>query len=227
MLIKNSANISITAIKKLNIICKIIENNSKGLDTSGFKGIHIISDDLLPSDFDGRLDAKKILLPKNKIEKYFINGMDDIVKSTIYHELCHIDISNKLPKLHLLHSSSIKNDDYITAFTIMIIIEYLAHLKSYRFETNENRKRYLDSVNSKLWNFNLDTDKILFIKHSPYIIARDHNNHFISNLKNVDLKNRLLEIEKEIKKIISKGIKDDYSILLNLQEIVKKYINNY
>ena len=111
----------------------------------------------------------------------------------------------------------------------MIFIEYLAHLKSNKYETTITQKKYFDSVNHKKWDFNNEEDLIIFIKNSAYIIARNEKDKNIDNIANFDdceLKSRLLEIKKAFDIIMKKEIFDDYNILINLEKIVKKYITN-
>lgn len=144
----------------------------------------------------------------------------------IYHELCHIDLENKLPNLHYLHKKSMDIDDDITCFTIMIYIEYLAHLKSTKLETSENQIKFYESINQKKWNFNNEIDKIYFIKYAPYIIGRDLRNEYILKLDDSELKKHIEEVKKEFEKLPIAELIDNYNILGDLEKLVKKYISN-
>lgn len=119
------------------------------------------------------------MLQKNKTQKYLQNENYDLLKSTIYHELCYVDLSNKSPYLHELHKKYMNEENYIKCFTIMICIEYIAHLKSTKFEITETQENFYKSVKQKNWDFSDDCDKIMFIKSFPYIIGRDENNKYI------------------------------------------------
>ena len=226
MIIENKTNMNDESMEKLNAICENIDENISGFDLCGFKGISIVSDNVLPEISDGRLENMTILLPKRKTEHYFANNNDLLVKSTIYHELCHVDLANKLPNLHALHASCVKKEDYISATTIMVYIEYVAHTNSYNFESAEIRSNFFKSICDWEWDFNNEEHKIYFIKAAPYIIARDPNSNFINDLDNEMLRENLIEIRDELKKITKNGIIDDYDKLIDLSRIVKKYINN-
>lgn len=226
MNIINTANMAKVDLKLLNNICDSLKNVVLDLDLFGFKGIEIIPDSFLHSDSDGNTKNKLILLPINKTHSYLINEGRDVVKSTIYHELCHIDLANKLPKLHELHEKYIMSDDYIKCFTIMIYIEYVAHLKSSIFESKDTQLKYYSSINNKKWDFNDECDKILFIKHIPYILGRDINNEYINDISNVVLKQKLIEVKKELEILPTKNFIDDYSVLYDFEKLVQKYITN-
>lgn len=92
--------------------------------------------------------------------------------------------------------------------------------------------KYLDKLKEIIntiaipYEFNLDCDKIMFVKSSPYIIGRDENNKYIMKLENFELKERVLEIQSEFENLSSKNYIDNYSILSNLEILVSKYITN-
>ncbi len=226
MKIYNEAQMNTDALNRLQQILVTLEKFIIDLNLDGFKGIKIISDSLLHSNSDGHMENKTIFLPKNKIQKYIYDGENDLIKSTLYHELCHIDLENKLPKLHSLHEKSVNIEDDITCFTIMIYIEYLAHLKSSNIETLANQLKFYNSINEYNWNFDDEVDKVYFIKYVPYIIGRDVNNKYLSSIYNKELKKRIEEIKKEFEKLSTTKLIDDYSILYDLEKIVKKYITN-
>lgn len=213
-------------LKKIQQILISIEELITDFNLEGFKGIKIVSDSLLHPDSDGHMENKTMLLPKNKTQRYIETGQYDLLKSTIYHELCHVDLANKLPNLHLLHQKSADIEDDITCFTIMIYIEYLAHLKSTEIETLENQTNFYDSLYNQTWNFDDDNHKIYFIKAAPYIIGRDIENKYLPCIRDKELKMRIEEVKSELEKLPTNKLIDDYSILYNLEKIVKRYITN-
>lgn len=225
MNINNEAKIDLKYLDKLKEIINSIDVPYE-FNLDGFNGIKIISDSLLHPTSDGNLKDKTILLPKNKTQKYLQNENYGLIKSTIYHELCHVDLSNKLPYLHELHKKYMNEENYIKCFTIMIYIEYIAHLKSSKLETTETQENFYKSVNQRNWDFSDNCDKIMFIKFSPYIIGRDKNNKYIMKLENFELKERVLEVQSELKKLPTKNYIDNYFILSKLEILVSKYITN-
>ena len=227
MNIINEAKMKLEYLDKLKKMCNSLINSAEELDLRGFKGIKIIQDSLLHPTSDGNTRDKTILLPKDKTEKYLKEENYDLIKSTIYHELCHIDLSNKLPYLHDLHKQSMEEEDYIKSFTIMIYIEYIAHLKSSKIETCKTKNIFYDSVNKKHWNFLDECDKIMFIKTTPYIIGRDEKSEYLNKLENSELRKRILEVAKELKKLPKSNFVDSYYILHDLEILVSKYITNY
>ncbi len=214
------------ALNKIQHILVDVEELIIDFNLDGFKGIKIVSDSLLHPDSDGHMENKTMLLPKNKTERYLKSGQYDLIKSTIYHELCHIDLANRLPNLHFLHQQSENIEDYITCFTIMVYIEYLAHLKSTKIETLENQTNFYNSLYEQNWNFDDVSHKIYFIKVAPYIIGRDIENKYLSCIRDKDLKMRIEEVKNELEKLPTTKLVDDYSILHNLEKIVKRYITN-
>jgi len=226
MVINNEAGMDLEAVKILEKLYNTVLGESSELNLSGFKGIKIIFDSSLPPISDGRLEDKILLLPRNKIQRYLHLGNYDIIKSTIHHELCHVDLANKLPFLHELLNDYMKEENYIKGFTIMIYIEYVVHLKSKKFETFENKIVFFESVNNKKWNFNNDVDKVMFIKVSPYILGRDTDSNYLKSVINIELKNRLLEIKKEFEKLPTIALIDNYRLLEGLERLVSEYVSN-
>ena len=226
MNIDNEEKMDLKYLDKLKELCDSIMDFTYNLDLKGFNGIKIISDSLLHPTSDGNLKEKTMLLPKNKTQKYLQNENYDLLKSTIYHELCHVDLANKLPKLHELHKKYIDEENYIKCFTIMIYIEYIAHLKSSKLETIKTQKNFYESINQKKWDFSNECDKIIFIKSSPYIIGRDIENKYINEITNYELKKKILEVKIELEKLPTINFIDNYSILNDLEILVSKYITN-
>lgn len=226
MKIDNQANIPTNQLYKLENIYNSILKQTKDLDLLNFKGIRIVEDSLLNSLSDGHFESGIIILPKNKILNYLENENFDILKSTIYHELCHVDLYNKIPRLHKLHKKYNELDNFVKSFTIMIYIEYLAHLKSSKLETIETQTDFFDSVYKLNYDFSNIEHKIYFIKATPYIIGRDINGYYVNKIKNMDFKNRIEEVKKVLIKLPKENLIDDYNILNELEKIVSKYITN-
>lgn len=226
MIIKNETLINKEDIIKIQSICDSLNDRINNFNLNDFKGIKLIEDKYFNVSSDGKSENGIILLPSRKTQQYLHNGQEDLIKSTIYHELCHIDLLNKLPNLHQLHSYYVQKEDFIKSFTIMIYIEYLAHLKSSNLETKEIKESFFESIINKNWNFENEENRIYFIKCAPYIIARDNTNNFINNLTDNNLKSRLIEIKVEFEKLNSETLTDEYDILNNLEHIVSKYISN-
>lgn len=226
MIIKAETSINEDDIVKLQTICDSLNNSINNLDLNNFKGIRLIEDKNFNVSSDGKSENGIILLPSTKTQQYLHNSKEDLIKSTIYHELCHVDLLNKLPNLHQLHNYYDQKENYIKSFTIMIYIEYLAHLKSSKLETKEIKRDFFESITNKNWIFDNEVNRIYFIKCSPYIIARDNTNDFINSLADNDLKSRIIEIKVELEELANKDPLDEYDKLNKLEYIVSKYISN-
>lgn len=223
MRIENKACMSESYLNKLKELTTKIEEELLDLDLSEFKGINIEYDSSFPSLSDGRTNNKTIILPKNRTENNLDNKID-MVKSTIIHELYHIDLSNRLPRIHSEFSTALKTEKYIKGYTILTYIEYITHLKSTKYENEELKNSFIKSINRKKWNFENEEDKIYMIKAAPYIIARDPE---LLKIENKILKNNLSEIKRELERLNRIEINDDYFCLSKLEKIVKKYIIDY
>lgn len=226
MIIKNETSIDEKDIVKLQTICASLNNSLDDLNLNNFKGIRLIEDKYFNASPDGKSENGTVLLPSIKTQRYLHEGNEDLIKSTIYHELCHVDLLNKLPNLHQLHNYYVQKEDYIKSFTIMIYIEYIVHLRSSKLETQEMKEAFFESIINKNWIFDNEENRIYFIKCAPYIIARDNTNNFINSIKDSDLKARIVEIKIEFEKLANKNPIDEYAKLNKLEHIVSKYISN-
>ena len=208
------------------IIEEIIEEISIDANNLNLDGLDliIIKDD---SFFNNLSDARTINKTVYIRKSFLINNIEEknysIIKSTIYHEFCHIDIKNKYPKLHELYDFYLNEDDDTKVFTIMFFIEYITSVKSNLMESNETNKIFWESVYNKYWDFNNPVDRVYFIKESSYILARDNNNE-INMIIDSNAKKRLNDLKSIIDTIINGDVIDDYSILIPLENEVKKYI---
>lgn len=215
--------------KYIEILKDIIENiirNNPELDLQGLESIKIV-DNLENESSDGRSENNVILLPKYKIEEYIKDENFDTIKLTIYHELCHVDLKSKLPQLHALSDEYRNNENYVRYFTIMVYIEYISHIMSLEYETEENVKRFLNSINNRTWNFNDEISRIYFIKCVPYVLGRINNKfEYIDIIKNKEFKVHIVEVKEIIERIPNVNLIDDYNILIELENYVSKYISN-
>ena len=202
------------------IVENIINNNS---ELECVKIVNVLDN----VNADGRYENNCILLSKSKNEKYIKIRDFNMIKSIVYHELCHVDLKSKLPQLHILSEKYKQEEKYIKFFTIMVYIEYVCHLMSLKYETEENVKRFLESVNNRKWNFNDEITKLYFIKDAPYILGRINNNFdYISIIESDEVKERLVKLKKILERINRFGVIDDYNNLLELEKYVSKYIND-
>lgn len=226
MKINNEAKIQEEYIEILKDIIKNIISNNPELDLQGLGDIKIVNN-LENESSDGRFENNSIFLPKNKMEEYMKNEDFDTIKSTIYHELCHVDLKNKLPQLHVLSDEYRNNENYVRYFTIMVYIEYISHIMSLKYETEENIKRFLNSINNRTWNFNDEISRIYFIKCAPYVLERINNNfEYIDIIKSNEFKVHIVEVKEIIERIPNVNLIDDYNVLIELENYVSKYISN-
>lgn len=224
--VNNEAKMIKEYLEGLEEIINNLVNENTELDLNGLEQIKVV-DNIENISSDGRFEKNAIILPKNKMEEYIKNNDRDTIKSTIYHELCHVDLKNKLPQLHSLCDKYKVEENFIKYFTIMVYIEYVAHIMSLKYETEEITKRFLASINNRTWDFNDEISRIYFIKYVPYVLGRVNNNFdYIDIVKSKEFKNHIIEVKEIIERILYIGIIDDYNILLELEDFVSKYINN-
>jgi len=226
MKINNEAKMMEEYIVKLqDLINNLISNNTE-LNLRDLKEIKVVNN-LENKSSDGRFENDTILLPRDNIENYIKNEEYNTIESTIYHEFCHVDLKSRLPQLHDL-SEKYKNDkNYIKYFTIMVYIEYIAHIMSLKYETEEIIKRFLSSINNRKWNFNDEISRIYFIKYVPYVLGRINNNfEYIDIIRSNEFKIRIAEVKEIIERIPKENLIDDYNVLIELENYVNKYISN-
>ena len=224
--VNNEANMMKEYLEKLEEIIHNLVNKNTELDLDGLEQIKVVSN-IENASSDGRFENNVIILPKKRMEEYIKNNDIDTIKSTIYHELCHVDLNNKLPQLHCLCDKYKMEENYIKYFTIMVYIEYIAHIMSLKYESEETIKRFLESINNRVWDFNNEIARIYFIKCVPYVLGRINNNFdYINILKSEEFKIRIIQAKEIIEKITYIELIDDYNRLLELEDFVSKYINN-
>lgn len=224
--INNEAKMKKEYLEKLEDIIHNFVNKNTELDLKGLHQMKIV-DSIENTSSDGRFENNAIILPKNKMEEYIKNNDKATIKSTIYHELCHVDLNNRLPQLHYLSDKYKREENYIKYFTIMIYIEYIAHIMSLKHEAEENIKRFLESINNRTWNFNDEISRIYFIKCVPYVLGRINKNFdYINIVKSEDFKKNIVQAKEIIERTVSDGAVDDYNNLVEVEDFVSKYISN-
>lgn len=222
MEILNAADMSEYSINKIYALINDLQDKIKVLNLEGFKKIIIIPDEeFSSSSSDGSMGRdKNIYLPKKRTENNIDTNIEK-VKSTIYHEFCHVDLFNKLPKIHKYYFKNYDEKNAIRTHTIEVYIEYITHLKSIELETRKMYEEFIESINNHKWIFNSRQDIVYMIKCSPYIISRDPD---LSHIADNSLVEKLIEIKRELERLYKNGIKDDYSKLSRLEGIIAKYI---
>ena len=228
-IINNSILNEKTEIQFRKIINEICEKYYNEI-SKNVKGIKIIERGIIHKDISTRWENGYIVIPVNKIEGLF-NGNEkeiNLIKSNIIHEIYHAKLENELPRIHQQHKEACNKEDYIKAYTIIVYIEYLAHLESVKFEPKESINDYFESINKYNWDFSQDESKIFLIKHASYIITRSMderviNKNYIANLRNYELREEIKNIKAILHNI---EIVDDYEQLLSIENIVKRYITN-
>ena len=227
MNIKNTAGMDNEYVEVIQSILEELSYDIDQFDLTGFKGIEIVDDSLLRTDSDGCTTNKLTQLPKRKMECYIDQDNLCKVKSTIFHEMIHVELSNKLPNIHKEFEQSVINEDIVKNYTIRLYIEYVAHKQSSDKECVQNKKEFYNSVNNYAWDFNNDATREYFIRIAGYIIGRDRNNKYLNQIINEELKNNLLEIKPVLEQIGVMPIIDDYMVLSRLEKIVSKYVSNF
>jgi len=199
-------------------------NYISSLDLSEFKGIKIVDDNYLHQDSDGRLEKEQILLPCTKIKKALSNVYNDDYKklrTTIYHELVHLDFKNKYPKLHNLYDELNLNEEYDKAIPIQIWAEFNAQKESEKIATESAIKIYFKSFCDYNWNLHNELDFIKLKKHLPYIIVRINGRHLnreksLSLIRNDYVKKIIIRVEEILYKLSNLEYEDSYDFLKEL-----------
>ena len=225
--IKNTAQMDNSYVQIVETVLNELNYDICELDLTGFKGIEIVDDSLLRIDSDACTTNKLTQLPKRKTEHYIDQDNLCKVKSTIFHEMVHINLSNKLPNIHEEFEQSVINEDIVKNYTIRLYIEYVAHKQSSDKECVQNKREFYNSVNNYAWDFNNDATREYFIRIAGYIIGRDRNNKYLNQIINEELKSNLLEIKPVLEQIGVMPIIDDYMVLSRLEKIVSKYVSNF
>jgi len=193
------------------ILTDLEDNHISGFNLSNFKGIRIADDNYLPSFSDGRLENQQVLLPYEKLINALANAYTDEYKklrTTIYHELVHLDLENKYPQLHNLYKKLVAQENYVKATPIQIWMEYNAQETSEKLSVGSAIKIYFDSVCDFTWNLNDANDLVLLEKHLPYIIARINGQHLnreesLSRIKNGEVRKIILDVEEILKRLFA------------------------
>lgn len=221
-----------------NILKDLEQNYTSKFDLSNFKGIEIVDDSYLQNEYiisEGRTENGKILLPYSNVKKAIINANSDEykdLKSTIYHELAHIDLRNRFPILHNLYDKLCNEEKYEKSYPIRIWIEYNAQIESDKIKVESVIKKYHKSICDYNWNLYKELHFINLIKHLPYIIVRINGKYLnkniaLSQIKNIEVQKIILDVEIILKKLSLMGYKDDYEFLKELTDYLELIQTKY
>ena len=243
-IIVKRVNMNITNKEKLtngelnileNLLQDLKEDYLYELNLTGLKGIKIVFDNYLHSDSDGRLENNEVLLPCSKTKKALSNNYDDnyeSLKSTVYHELIHLDFRNKYPNLHDLYDKLVINEEYNKAVPILIWVEFNVESKNDVIYNGNVAKRYLDSIINYKWDFSNEEDFKKLKKHLPYIITRLNGKYlkkeeYLKQIKHEYLKKVVVEVEKILYKLSKQEYIDDYAFIKELCEYLDNEQSRY
>lgn len=214
----------------------IIANFAQGFNLSSLKKVEIV--DSLPGRSDGRMvDTNTILLSKRlydslstfDIEALKNNDNFNLIVSTLYHELCHINEQTIMPNIHSICNSDKIDMDYCVA---LFWIEYIVELKT-NTVLKRNKDKLCNEVALRDWNINkfnfedADTSNYFYlIKVLPYVLANCYNNrnpNYFELIKNTTVKNMVIELNSAVLECLRAYPFDDMNKLHKIKNLLSTY----
>lgn len=223
----NLDKLSTSEISIFKELLEYLESNYLyDMNLEKLKGIKIVFDNEIFIDSDGKFEDNQVLLPISKTKRALSNNQGDDfenLKSTIYHELAHLDFRNNFPVLHNMYDEYVLKEDYKKAVPIQIWVEFNVERKN-NVICNENAvKKYMESVINFKWDSTKETHFIILKKHLPYIIARINGKYLnkadtISIIKSDYVKRIILDVEKILYDLSKQQYRDSFDFLKELYD---------
>lgn len=233
-------------------IDSIIQKRAKHLKIDKVKGIRMVRKNTLPKDslarpVDGYIHLSDVLveylvkagvynplgdididiLNRDKLTKYYLNLID----VTVYHELIHFDLEEKLPNIHYMkkmfeNDKIISLEDIYKDWAIVFWIEYIAEYKSSKLQYI---KRVREFNNSFIIRYNVSENAnniCQLTKHAAYFIAniksKGEYQAYFDKLTVPFVRNFILNLTEMVNQNMEMyGFnKDEYSILVPIEKYI-------
>ena len=212
----------------------VIENFAKDFNLSLLNKIEIVPS--LPCSSDGRIEGTNILLSKRlydllptlDIDLLRDNNDFNLIVSTLYHELCHLNEQTILPNIHAICN---RDDIDIDYFVAQFWIEYIVETKT-NAVFKRNKSKFCDDIALNEWKINKadydtqnTTNYFYLIKVLPYALAYCHNkkSDYVVRIKNPIVRNMIVELYDAISNIQDKYPVDDMNSLNEIKRIFLTY----
>lgn len=217
----------------------VITNFARDFDLSALSKIEIV--EVLHGSSDGRLIGNDILLSKRlfdllptlDIESLENNSVFNLLISTLFHELCHLNERSITPNIHSMCDRDIIDIDY---FVALVWIEYIVELKT-NLVFKRKKTDFRKAVALNEWkicksNFNdFDTSNYFYlVKVLPYILADLDDttiNEYSKQIKNTVVKRMVIELYYTVTRIKKYYPFDDFKILNQIKNILLHYENHF
>ena len=212
----------------------VVENFAKDFKLSVLNKIEIVPS--LPCSSDGRIEGTNILLSKRLYEllptldlDLLIDNNDfNLIVSTLYHELCHLNERTILPNIHAICNRDNIDIDY---FVAQFWIEYIVETKT-NAVFKRNKSKFCDDIALNEWKINKadyntqnTTNYFYLIKVLPYALAyyQNEKSDCVAQIKNPIVRNMVVELYDAISNIQDKYPVDDMNSLNEIKRIFFTY----
>ncbi len=212
----------------------VIENFAKDFNLSVLNKIEIVPS--LPCLSDGRIEGTTILLSKRlydllpTLDLDLLRDNDDfnLIISTLYHELCHLNEQTILPNIHAICN---RDDIDIDYFVAQFWIEYIVEIKT-NAVFKRNKSNFCDDIALNEWKINNadydtqnTTNYFYLIKVLPYALAYYHNekSDYVARIKNPIVRNMTVELYDALSNIQNEYPVDDMNSLNEIKRIFLTY----
>lgn len=210
----------------------VVSKFAKEFDLSALTEIEIVHS--LPGSSDGRMVDNNILLSKrlyDLLPKLDIHDNNDfnLVVSTLYHELCHINERTIMPNIHAVCYEEEKGIDYCVA---LFWIEYIVETKTDAVFRKDRSQfcHYLAESDWRIDRFNFDDNKTFnyfwLIKILPYVLVAFHNkgiSTYTERIKNKLVRNMVSELYNVILDLQKAYPFDDINKLCEIKRVMISY----
>ena len=212
----------------------VVKNFVKDFNVSVLNKIEIVPS--LPCSSDGRIEGTNILLSKRlydllptlDIDLLRDNNDFNLIVSTLYHELCHLNERTILPNFHAICNRDNIDIDY---FVAQFWIEYIVETKTNAI-FKRNKSKFCDDIAINEWKINKadydtqnTTNYFYLIKVLPYALAYCHNqkSDYVAQIKNPIVRNMVIELYDAISNVQNKYPVDDMNSLNEIKRIFSTY----
>ena len=212
----------------------VVDNFAKDFNLSVLNKVEIVPS--LPCSSDGRIEGTNILLSKRLYDLLPTLDLDllrdnndfDLIVSTLYHELCHLNERTILPNIHAICN---RDDIDIDYFVAQFWIEYIVEIKT-NAVFKRNKSKFCDDIALNEWKINKadydtqnTTNYFYLIKVLPYALAYCHNqkSDYVVQIKNPIVRNMVIELYDAISNVQNKYPVDDMNSLNEIKRIFSTY----